>query len=113
MTAKIKLAFLILLIAVVDSCSKKDTVSGLATGNTENTKAVGASANDLLSAARYNTINIEIQYMPGYAPDAASINNLVNFINSVANKPSGINITQSQVPSGGKSVYSLDDVAAI
>jgi len=113
MTAKIKLLFLLVLGFIVNSCSKKDTVSGLITGNTENTKAVGASANELLSAAKYTSINLEIQYMPGYQPDATSINNLVNFINSLANKPAGINITQTQVASGGKTVYSLDDVAVL
>jgi hypothetical protein len=113
MTAKIRLLVLLLLGFIVNSCSKKDAVSGLITGNTENTKAVGASANELLSAAKYNAVTIEIQYMPGYQPDATAINNLVNFINTLANKPAGINITQTQVASGGKTVYTLTDVAAL
>jgi hypothetical protein len=103
----------IFLLTMVNSCSKKDTLSGITVGNTENTKAVGASARDLLSAADYSSILIEVQYMPGFQPDAASINNLVSFINLLANKPAGITVIQTQVPSGGKTVYSLDDVAAI
>lgn len=103
----------IFFIAVQNSCSKKDAVSGLTVGNTENTKAVGASSKDLLAATNYTSILIEIQYMPGFQPDAAAVNNLVNFINVLAYKPAGINVIQSQVTSGNKTVYSLDDVAAI
>jgi hypothetical protein len=114
MTNKFKhLCAIVFLLSIVNSCSKKDTFSGIPVGNTENTKAVGASAKDLLSGSSYNSILIEVQYMPGYQPDAASINNLVSFINSLANKPAGITVIQSQVPSGGKSVYTLDDIAAI
>ncbi|MGC4102761.1 M12 family metallo-peptidase [Ferruginibacter sp.] len=103
----------LIIIAVNNSCSKKDAVSGLTVGNTENTKAVGASANELLSATKYTSAIIEMQYMPGYQPDVSSVNNLVNFINLLANKPGGITVVQSAIASGGKSVYSLDDVAAI
>jgi hypothetical protein len=98
---------------VFNSCSKKDAVSGLPVGNTANTKAVGASANDLLTASTYSSIVIEIQYMPGYQPNAAAINNLVSFMNTVINKPGGITVTQSAIASGDKTVYTLDDVAAL
>ncbi len=114
MTNKLKHFFaVIFLLSVVNSCSKKDALSGITVGNTENTKAVGASAKNLLTGSEYTSIIIEVQYMPGYQPDAASINNLVNFINVMANKPAGITVIQSQVASGGKTVYTLDDVAAI
>jgi len=114
MTNKFRHFFtVVFLLLVVNSCSKKDSFSGVPIGNTENTKAVGASAKDLLSASNYTSILIEIQYMPGYQPDAASINNLVNFINTLANKPAGITVVQSQVPAGGKSIYNLDDIAAL
>ncbi len=98
---------------ILNSCSKKDDISGLPVGNTANTKAVGASANDLLSASKYSSVIIEIQYMPGYQPNAAAINNLVSFMNMVVNKPGGISVTQSAIASGGKTVYTLDDVTAL
>lgn len=100
-------------VVVQNSCSKKDVVSGLIIGNTENTKAVGASSKDLLTAGNYTSILIELQYMPGFQPDQASVTNLVNFINALVNKPAGISVVQSPIASGNKAVYTLDDVAAI
>jgi hypothetical protein len=92
-------------------CSKKDTIPNPV--NSENTKALGASANDLLSAAKYSSVKIEIQYMPGFQPDAAAINNLVTFLNSLVNKPGGISFVQSQIPSANKVVLSVTEIAAI
>ncbi|MGG9960965.1 M12 family metallo-peptidase [Ferruginibacter sp. SUN106] len=96
------------------SCSKKDSTStGLPAINSANDKQVGASANDLLSAANYTSVKIEIQYMPGFAPDAAAINNLTAFFNSLINKPGGITVVQSQIASANKVVLSLTDIATI
>ena len=98
---------------VITGCSKKDTITGLPSINSDNNKVVGASANDLLSASKYTSVKIEIQYMPGFQPDAAAINNLVSFLNLVINKPGGISVVQTQVSSAGKSVLSLTDIATI
>ena len=85
MLPNIKGAMLIcsFLILAASACKKSDTVSGIPAINTENNKVVGASANDLLSASKYSSVKIEIQYMPGFQPDAAAVNNLTNFINSL------------------------------
>ena len=115
MTMKIKGIMLIcsFLIFAVSGCKKSDTVSGIPAINTENNKVVGASANDLLSASKYSSVKIEIQYMPGFQPDAAAVNNLTNFINSLINKPGGVSIIQTQIASAGKTVLSLNDIATI
>ena len=93
-------------------CSKKDVIPNPPV-NSENTKALGASANDLLSASKYSSVKIEIQYMPGFQPDAAAINNLVAFLNSLVNKPGGISVIQTQIPSANKVVLSLAEIAGI
>jgi len=109
---RIRLRHLLLLsMLFLAACSKKDTAGS--TANAENYKDVGASAKDLLTATTYTSIKIDLQYMPGYQPDMASINNLVALINLVANKPGGISVTQTPIASGGKTVYSVDDVANI
>jgi hypothetical protein len=51
--------------------------------------------------------------MPGFAPDAASLNNLTAFFNVLVNKPSGISIVQSVIAASGKTVLSLNDAATI
>ena len=101
-----------LLFAIV-GCKKSDKISNLPSINNENNKAVGASANDLLSASKYSSVIVEIQYMPGFQPDGASVNNLVNFINSLLNKPGGVSVIQTQIASAGKTVLTLNDIATI
>ena len=91
-------------------CSKKDSI--LSSSNFNN-KPVGASANDFLSASKYTAISIQLQYMPGYAPDAASLSNLVGFLNQFCNKPGGVTITQTPIAASGKSSLALADISAL
>lgn len=111
--SNLKLLTCLIFILSIAGCSKKDAVTGLPSINSENDKAVGASANDLLSTAKYTSLKIEIQYMPGFQPDAAGINNLVALLNSLINKTSGITVVQSQIPSANTPTLSLTDIANI
>jgi len=111
MIARLTRSLLLLSFIVIAGCSKKDAVPGVA--NSENKKAIGASARDLLSASKYTSIRMEIQYMSGYQPDPTSVTNLVNFINALCNKPGGVTVTQTPIPSGGKTMYSESDVVSI
>ncbi|MEP7238842.1 MAG: hypothetical protein ABI685_13280 [Ferruginibacter sp.] len=106
-----KLLVFTFFILVITGCSKKDELTGLVTGNTENTKAVGASAKDLLASTKYTSIKIEIQFMPTYPPNATAIDNLVNFLNGLINKPGGISVVQSTIGTLGKTEYSLTDIS--
>ena len=106
----VSISFFLMLLA---GCSKKDTISNLPSINSENNKIVGASAKDLLGAATYSSIKIEIQYMPGFQPDAAAINNLTSFLNSIVNKPGGVTVVQTQIASAGKAILNLTDIATI
>lgn len=115
MTARLtQLSCSLLLVFILGACSKDDAMSGSSTlMHTANLKVVGASSNDLLSAAKYTSILMEIQYMPGFQPDNTATNNLVNFLNTFINKPGGITVTQTAIATGGKANYSLDDIAVI
>ena len=105
----------ILFICVNDSCTKTENgiITQLASINSDNNKVVGASAKDLLAATNYTSVKIEIQYMPGYAPDAAAINNLTSFFKNLINKPSGIIIVQTPIAESGKATLSVNDIATI
>lgn len=100
-------------ISILNSCSKNSAITNLPAINASNNKNTGASSKDLLNSTNFNSIKIEIQYMPGFAPDAASLNNLTSFLNSIVNKPGGISITQQQISPGGKSSYTINDIATI
>ena len=98
----------------LSSCTKSDsTITSLPAIQSENNKIVGAAANDLLSGSKYNAIKVEIQYMPGFQPDATSLNNLTSFLNTLTNKPGGISIIQSQISTAGKATMTINDIAAI
>jgi predicted Zn-dependent protease len=73
----------------------------------------GESASDLLLDDVYRSLTIEIQYMPGYAPDAEAVANLRGFLYEHLQKPGGIRITTRQIASSADTVLSLDDVVAI
>ena len=80
--------------------------------NSYSNQAVGKSANDLLSSAKYTTLNVQVQYMPGYELDTATITNLAAYLNSICNKPGGINITTQQIAANGDTL-NLGNVAVL
>lgn len=60
-------------------------------------RQAGQSAHDLLSADKYTSLTVQIQYMPGCQLDPLTIDNLNTFLNATCHKPGGITITQSQI----------------
>lgn len=103
---KRKLLYILLPISItLTQCKKTDAPT-----NNLNTRSVGASAKEILSSTTYQSINLQIQYMPGYAPDATALMNTVSFLNTLINKPGGINISQTQIAASGKTVMSLTEV---
>jgi hypothetical protein len=87
-------------------CRKEDVT---APANLNN-RSVGASANEFLSSATYQSLNVEILYMPGYAPDLNAVSNLQNFLVTLINKPGGIHISQRAIPASGKTVMTLAEI---
>ena len=104
----------VLLLCINNSCTKTEGgITTLPSINSDNNKIVGASAKDLLSSNIYTAVKIEIQYMPGFAPDATALNNLTSFFNNLVNKPGGVSVVQTQIVGSGKAVLSINDIAAI
>jgi hypothetical protein len=99
--------FFVSVLLIAGAC-KKDQAGG-----SFDYRTLGASANDLLSSSRYASLQIEIQYMPGYAPDTASVNNLVAFLNSRINKPGGITVILQQIPAGSLPDMSLYNIVSL
>ncbi len=97
----------------VCSCKKNSGSTGLPAINSANDKAVGVSANDILSGSTYTSLKIEVQYMPGYQPDAAALSNVASFLSSLINKAGGVTIEQKQIAASGKTTLSLTDIATI
>lgn len=68
---------------------------------------------NFLSDKTYDKLIVEIQYVKGFEPAAATVNNLKAFLEQRLNKPEGITILQSEIESPGRSVYTVDDVRAV
>ncbi|MBB4807130.1 putative Zn-dependent protease [Chryseobacterium defluvii] len=75
--------------------------------------SVGSSANDLLNNNRYNALVIEIQYMPGYAPDTNAIELVKNFLSTFLKKEGNISIVTREISGASASSLSADEIKAI
>ena len=110
---KNSLSAILFIILFVISCSKNQGSTGLPSVNPVNDRMVGASAKELLTASNYNSLIIEIQYMPGFQPDQASLNNLSAFLNTYLNKPGGITFHQAAISASGKASLTLNEISTI
>ena len=102
--------FVILLIALITGCNKSND---LTSSEAFHNRSLGASANELLSSAKYKSLKVEIQYMTGFAPDAGALNHLQNFLSSYVNKPNGIAIVTKEISASSNSALSVNDIVAI
>ncbi|MEP6711282.1 MAG: hypothetical protein ABJA37_02645 [Ferruginibacter sp.] len=106
-----KLLTSLLIIILFAQCSKKDVAASAA--QNLNNQNVGTSAKDFLTTAKYQSITLEIQYMPGFAPNNAALNNLTAYLNTLLNKPGGFSITQKQIASAGSAVLTIAQISDI
>lgn len=102
-------------VILLTSCSKSSSsyVNNPNAPDVLHNRPVGASANEILSATKYTSLKIEVQYMPGYQPDAAALNHLQATLNGLLNKPAGITIITKEIPASGKATLSLNDIITI
>jgi hypothetical protein len=110
----LKNRFFALLILVVFSvsCGKEDALSPLV-GQTYHLKSVGASARDLLTSNTFTTLQIDLVYVEGFEPNATTLTNTVSFLANRLNKPGGISIKKTSIPSPGLAPYSVNDVIKV
>jgi hypothetical protein len=107
-----KQLFLFAFLLLSFSCKKESDSPGELADDYSN-RSVGASAADLLRGTNATALQIEIQYMSGFAPDANAVEHLQSMVTTILNKPGGISIVQREIPAANKGVYSLDDIRSI
>ncbi|MCH8545566.1 MAG: hypothetical protein LAT54_02435 [Cryomorphaceae bacterium] len=101
----------LLLISLILGCDQDDS-DGKGSSFSTN-MSVGHSANDLLSDKKFSKLVVEIAFMPGVALRQGTINETKTFLEERLNKPNGIDIVTNEIPSGGKSQYSAEDIRDI
>ncbi len=112
--SKILVPFLFLLLIV--GCSKDSTDPDNGTPRVDksaNLKALGASANELLSDAKFTSLRIEIVYVTGFKPTDAALNNLAQFLTQHTFKPDGLSITTRAVTSSNMAPFTIEEIAKI
>ncbi|MBB1284607.1 hypothetical protein HRH25_09505 [Flavisolibacter sp. BT320] len=75
--------------------------------------ALGKSAKQLLTASPYSMLYVDINYMPGFEPDAATLNELSDFLETYLHKPGGIIVRKNAVASNGKERLTVEDIVRL
>lgn len=110
---KTKAFIAVLLLFSSIACKKETTFTNNPDADDLHNNAVGFSANQLLSAGPYKSLKIEVQYMTGYAPDAAALNHLQSVLSAYLNKPSGITIVTNEISASSSTTLSIDQVRKV
>ncbi len=85
----------------------------LTVDTSQNKRAVGDSANDMLADTNFNAIHFEIFYVEGLKPTENTIANFEDFVSELLNKPKGITIELTQISSPGKTVYTIEEIRSL
>ena len=104
---------LIMAVLALSACSKKDVPFAHNKDAASYNKAVGASAKDLLNGHTFTSLMVEVQYVSGYAPDAAALDQLQQFMTTRLNKPGGVTITTRAIEDPGAATLSLSQIREI
>ncbi|MBC7606487.1 MAG: membrane metalloprotease [Burkholderiales bacterium] len=109
-----KLITLALFVTLISCASDKDKPA-IEDGKNPvpNLQSVGSSANNFLSAAKYDAVVVEVLYVTGFQPTAQTLINLKQFMEARLNKPAGITIVEKQISSPGNSPYDNPEIIQI
>ena len=111
-----KIIFPCLFLFFIIGCSKDSSSPDNGTPRIDksaNLKALGASANDLLSDVSSTSLTVEVVYVTGFRPSDAALNSVAQFISDRTFKPDGVRITTRAVASSGKAPFSIEEIAQI
>lgn len=76
-------------------------------------RTTGSSARELLTDTVFKSLKIEVQYMQGARPTEATLTNLETFLKKHLNKPAGISVSVTEIPSTADTVFSLKNIMDI
>ena len=106
--------YLILIICIIFiQCAKEGEESKVypQTSSYGNYYSPGVSAKDFLRNTDYNSLRIEIQFMPGLKPEPLTIETLTYMLRERLNKPSGIFIEFKEINPTLQTIFSEDDIS--
>ena len=105
---------ILFIVLSISSCSKNDSSSSENGINTAgNLKNTGSSANGFLSASKYKSLVVEVNYAQGFRPNAQTLVNVKNFLELRLNKPNGITIFENEIPVQTGSPFTTQEISDI
>ena len=106
-----------LCVALAAACSDGGTGpngGGGGVDDYDHDRAPGASARDLLTADAFDSLLVQVQYVQGFAPTAAGLQYLEDFLEARLNKPGGVTIQIGvPLPSPGRATHTTAQVRAM
>ena len=102
----------LLTLALFSGCKEDDSDEGN-NQRAENLKALGESAEDLLSSDIYDRLVVEIVYSNGFRPKQLSLDTFRTFLNQRLNKPGGISIVETVIDPPQGEPYSISEIREI
>ncbi|MBD8488457.1 hypothetical protein IFO69_06830 [Echinicola sp. CAU 1574] len=109
----IRSIFLLGLIFFATSCFKDSEVDERLESIKAAKRSPGVSANEILSSSKFQSLELEIQYMEGYPLSETTITKITDWITPLINKPLGITLKISSIPTVGQDDYSLTEIREI
>src|SRR6476620_4368949 len=105
----------LILVLFVFGCSSDDDNSNIENGinHTANLQITGSSARDFLTAAKYDSVVVEVLYVENFHPNPQTLLNLKAFMEARLNKPGGVTFVERQIASPGSSPNDINEVANI
>ena len=102
--------FVTLFLLLLLGCKKDDSQDVVTDPTAENKKALGTSAEDILSDDLYNSLTIEFIFTPSSKPTEESINAFRNFLNARVKKPGGIFFIETSISNQAGAPFTLDEI---
>lgn len=93
----------------------EDTPTGTGSSDPEpysTTEAPGEANNDIVAGGEFDTIELEIQYMPGYEPQSGAVEDLVTFLEEWSGKTVRT-LDPVEIPAGDQPSYTANDVRSL
>lgn len=100
-------------ILVLTSCKNDDDADNTPDPKAENRKALGTSAEDLLSADTFKSMTVELVYAPNYKPAQETIDTFKDFIRDRVNKPDGVTFIETIITNQPNAPFTIDEIRAI
>ncbi len=106
------LSLFIFLGVMIHGCSSDDSTTP-SDPNAENNRPLGTSAADILSQNNYGSLTIELVYTNSFRPEPSSILGFKSFVQSLVNKPGGVQYIERVIPDQAGAPFSIEEIRAI